>query len=190
MHKQIISTALMLMVGLLSISSTGCFTSTGPSLGLLSIPIPVTPYQQKIREDKYDIHERYARVPILGPLTSGGPAVALDPPSDHEVMAALERARPIQGGMPFMHEEQRNNVRIIKEKIADYVDEPRVVPLVGPVQLHHAHYKCTVFFTQRKIVGYPIPHMLNDEDEVEVIYIDHNHFHAVGDINYGANSNY
>jgi len=190
MNKRIITTFLMLAVGMVSLASTGCFTATGPSLGLLTIPIPVTPYMQKIREDKYDIHERYARVPILGPLSNGAPSVALDPPTDHEVMAALERARPIQGGMPFLHEVQRSNVRIVKEKIADYVDEPRVLPLVGPVQLHHAHYKCTVYFTERKIVGYPIPHTINDDEEVEVLYIDHNHLHQVGEVDYGPSSSY
>lgn len=190
MYKRIATTCLMAAIGVASLASTGCFTTTGPSLGLLSIPIPVTPYQQDLRERQYDIHERYARVPILGPTTHGHEVVALDPPSDHEVMAALERARPISGGMPFMHEVQRNNVRIVKEKIADYIDEPRVIPLIGPARLHHAHYKCTVYFTERKIVGYPIPHTLNDEEEVEVLYIDHNHFHMVGDVNFGPSSNY
>ncbi|MEZ6105964.1 MAG: hypothetical protein R3B96_07560, partial [Pirellulaceae bacterium] len=120
------------MVAAVAVAGTGCIALPGPGLGLLSIPIPVSPYHQKIREDRFEIHERYARVPILGPLTSGGPAVALDPPSDHEVMAALERARPVQGGIPLLHEKQRNNVRIIKEKIADYVDPPRFIPMIGP----------------------------------------------------------
>jgi len=182
MYKRTITTFLLLAVSVSTLASTGCFMAAGPNLGLLSIPIPVTPYMQKIREDKYDIHERYAKVPILDPLTPGAPSSATDVPSDHEVMAALERARPIQGGIPGLHEIQRNNVRIVKEKIADYVDQPRVMPLVGPVQLHHAHYKCTVYFTERKSIGWPIPHTINDEDEVEVIYIDHNHLHRVGPV--------
>ena len=52
-------------------------------------------------------------------------------------MRALEKANPIQGGLPFLHEIQRNNVRIVVEPIADYIDPPRVYPLVGPAQLHH-----------------------------------------------------
>ncbi len=169
---------------------TGCFATNGPTLGILSIPIPVSPYLQKSYEDRFHVHERYGRVPIMGPITSGAPAIALDPPSDDEVWWALERARPVQGGWPFLHEVQRNNVRIIKDKIADYVDPPRVVPLIGPVQLHHAHYKCTVYFTERKIVGWPFPHTLVDEDSVEVLYIDHNHFHMVGDLDFGPSSQY
>jgi hypothetical protein len=163
---------------------------TGPTLGLLSIPIPVTPYLQDKAEDEFWIQERYARVPILGPLTAGGPAVALDPPSDDEVMRALERARPVEGGLPLLYEQQRNNVRIVKEKIADYVDPPRFVPLIGPAQLHHAHYKCTIYFTEVTRVGWPVPHKLTDEDAVEVVYIDHNHFHQVGNVDYGVSTPY
>ena len=109
----------MLLVAAMAVFSSGCFQATGPTLGILSVPIPVSPLWQKQQEDKNYFHERYARVPILGPLTSGGPAVALDPPSDDEVWWALERANSVQGGFPFLNETQRNNVTIVKEKIAD-----------------------------------------------------------------------
>jgi hypothetical protein len=114
----------------------------------------------------------------------------LDEPSDDEIMRALERARPTEGGLPLLHEIQRNSVRIVKEKIADYIDPPRVIPLIGPAQLHHAHYKCTVYFNETTNVGWPIPHRLRNEDAVEVIYIDHNHFHMVGNVDPGTSTNY
>ena len=85
---------------------------------------------------------------------------------------------------------QRNNVVIRKDLIADYVDPPRFYPLIGPAQLHHAHYKCTVYFTEVKRVGWPVPHTLTDEDSVEVIYIDHNHLHMVGNVDTGIGCNY
>ena len=105
-------------------------------------------------------------------------------------MRALERARPVEGGVPLLYEKQRNNVRIVKEKIADYVDPPRFVPTIGPAQLHHAHYKCTIYFTEITHVGWPVPHTLEDEDTQEVIYIDHNHFHMVGNVDPGPNANF
>ena len=180
-----------LVMAALAVSTTGCFQSVGPSLGIFSVPLPVTPYWQKSQEDKFHIHERYARVPILGPITSGGPVKALDPPSDDEVWRALERANQTQGGFPFLNETQRSNVTFIKEKIADYIDPPRVVPLIGPAQLHHAHYKCTAYYKEKRIAGWPIPHTLTDEDSVEVLYIDHNHFHMVGDVDLGkTNTHY
>jgi hypothetical protein len=156
----------------------------------MGIPIPVSPYFQKMKEDQYWEDERYDGVPVLGPLTAGGPATALDEPSDDEIMRAFERARPTQGGLPLLHEIQRNDVRIVKEKIADYVDPPRVVPMIGPAQLHHAHYKCTIFYSENVWVGWPIPHRLRDEEAVEVIYIDHNHFHMVGNVDPGTSPNY
>jgi hypothetical protein len=171
-------------------TTTGCFTAYGPSLGLLSIPVPISPYLQDKLEDEAWDKERYATVPILGPITEGGPVKALDPPSHDEIMRALEQARPIEGGIPFLHEYQRNNVRIVVEPIADYIDPPRNYPLIGPAQLHHAHYKCTVYFTEVTRVGWPIPHTVTNRDAQEVIYIDHNHFHIVGNVDPGANSEY
>lgn len=190
MSKTIYYTVCSLLV-CISLSSTGCVSITdGISMGVMGIPIPVSPYFQKVREDKAWEKERYDAVPILGPITAGGPATALDEPSDDEIMRAFERARPTQGGLPFLHELQRNNVRIVKEKIADYIDPPRFVPLAGPCQLHHAHYKCTVYFSETTHVGWPVPHTLRNEDAVEVIYVDHNHFHMVGNTDPGQNTNY
>jgi hypothetical protein len=191
MKRNIASALWGVVFGLMGLASTGCVGITaGPNMGFIGIPIPVSPYFQDKKEDEFWIAERYDKVPILGPLTAGGPAVALDPPSDDEVMRAFERARPIEGGLPLLHEVQRNNVRIVKEKIADYVDPPRFVPLIGPAQLHHAHYKCTVYYSETTRVGWPVPHTLRDEDAVEVIYIDHNHFHMVGNVDTGVGSNY
>jgi len=171
--------------------STGCVHITsGNSLGPLAIPIPISPLWQKLPEDKFWEEERYNNVPILGPITPGGPATALDEPSDDEVMRAFERAKPTQGGLPLLHEIQRNKVRIVKEKIGDYIDPPRIVPLIGPAQLHHAHYKCTIYYTEITNVGWPVPHRTRDEDAVEVIYIDHNHFHMVGNVDTGTATNY
>ena len=190
MSHKISTAALCGLMALATLSSSGCVGVKGANLGILGIPIPVSPYYQHKKETEHWVHERYDRVPIIGPITSGGPAVALDPPSDDEVMHAFEKARPSEGGLPFLYETQRNNIRIVKEKIADYVDPPRVVPLVGPVQLHHAHYKCTVFYSEAVRVGWPVPHTLKDDDAQECIYIDHNHFHMVGNVDTGATASF
>ncbi|MGE0757595.1 MAG: hypothetical protein AB7F89_15295 [Pirellulaceae bacterium] len=191
MSSKFTNVSLTVLLTAIATTSTGCVgLTTGVDLGFMGIPIPVSPYFQDKKEDEFWNHERYERVPILGPVTAGGPPVALDPPSDDEVVRALERARPIEGGWPLLHEVQRNNVRIVKEKIADYVDPPRFVPAIGPAQLHHAHYKCTVYFTEITYVGWPIPHTLKNEDAQEVIYIDHNHFHMCGNVDTGPGSQY
>ena len=84
----------LLLVGMSFGSGCG-ITSQGPALGFMGIPIPVSPYFQKEKEDQYWMKERYDKVPILGPLTSGGPVTALDPPSDDQIMRAVERAHPL-----------------------------------------------------------------------------------------------
>ena len=164
---------------------TGCGyplnTTYGPT-PQFPVPIPVSPFFQDQYEDKYWMKERYERVPVLGPITSGGPAVALDPPSEDEIIRALIENQHIEGGLPFLWERQHNNVRMTVEPIADYVDPPRVYPLIGPAQLHHAHYKCTIYYTEVTRVGWPVPYTTVDEDASEVIYIDHNHFHMVGNV--------
>lgn len=172
-------------------SSTGCSTNwSGPSLGLWNYPIPVSPWLQDKEEDAFIEHKKYERAPILGPLAAGAPTAAMDEPSDDEVMRKMEEARPIEGGIPFLHEVQWKNVKIVKEPIADYIDPVRVYPLVGPAQLHHAHYKCVVYFTEVTRVGWPVPYTTYDEDAQEVIYIDHDHLHMAGNVNPGPGSNY
>ena len=162
---------------LLSATTGGCISAShGPGI---PIPIPLTPWLQDEEEDQAWEQERYERVPIMGPIIQGGPTAALDPPSDDEVMRALEKARPVERGTPFLWTRQRNNVRIVKKLIADYIDPPRVYPTIGPAQLHHAHYKCVIYFEEVTRNGWPVPYTVRD-DSVEVIYIDHNHLHMVG----------
>lgn len=191
MRRKPFSAALTVLAAVAAVAHSGCIGITeGPNLGFLAVPIPVSPYFQDKKEVDHWTHERYARAPILGPLTAGGPTAAIDPPSDDEVMLALERAAPVSGGLPMLHEVQRNNVTIVKEKIADYIDPPRVYPLLGPAQLHHAHYKCTIYYSEKVRVGWPVPHTLVDQDEVEVIYVDHNHLHMVGNVDTGPGTHY
>jgi len=185
-------TAVTLLLAVVASTQTGCFwlTSQGPNLGPLAIPIPVPVGIQKAKEDQFWNYERYERSPVLGPIPPGGPCEATDEPSDDEVMRALEKARPVQGNWPFLYEIQRNHVRISKCKIADYLDPPRHYPLAGPAQLHHAHYKCTIYFQEVKRIGWPVPHTLVDEDCQEVVYIDHDHLHMVGDVDTGCDANF
>ena len=173
------------------LSASGCGqVILGPNLGLLAYPIPISPYLQKKEEDAYWNHKRYDRAPVLGPIQPGAPCFAIDAPSEDEVMRRLEKARPVQGGIPFLHEVQRGSVKITVEPIADYVDEPRFYPTVGPAQLHHAHYKCTVYYKEKTCVGWPIPYTTVDEDCQEVIYIDHDHLHQVGNVDPGPGTAY
>ncbi len=187
------ASALLGVLTLLALAMTaGCSAEwVGPSLGVFNYPVPISPWLQTRMEDNYIWQERYARMPILGPITPGAPTAALDPPSEDEVMRTLERARPVSGNWPMLYEIQRNNVRIVVEPILDHIDpQPRNVPLVGPCQLHTATYKCIVYFTEVTRVGWPLPYTTVDEDCQEVVYIDHSHLHMVGNVDPGLGTGY
>ena len=90
-----------------------------------------------------------------------------DPPSEAEIWA---KVAPVPMKNAF-YEVQRNNIRIVVEKIADKTDPVKVYPLAGACQLIHRHYKCTVFFDELFWADHPIPFRHVDH-KVKVIYID------------------
>jgi len=116
------------------------------------------------------------RRPIVAAHTCKG----FEPPGDDEVIRALSEKRKLNGAWVQVFEKNSESVRIVKEKIADYIDPPRTYPLIGPAQLHHTHYKCSVYFTESIRVGWPIPHK-SDKEVVEVVYIETKHFHKLDD---------
>lgn len=135
--------------------------------------IPVTPYFSQEIEDTYHEEERYRSVPIFDPIEGeNAPLFCLDIPSADEVMRALPN-NP-KGGVAFLAETSRNNVRIVTELIVDRLDECRFFPMVGPARIHHCHWKCTVFYEETKRSYWPVPFTTTDQVE-EVVYIDHDH---------------
>ncbi|MCA8991272.1 MAG: hypothetical protein KDA69_06275 [Planctomycetaceae bacterium] len=179
-----IAKRLMLLAGLaaLTLPSSGCamaywFTKSALAFSAFwgTTPlIPVTPYFSQQIEDTYWEEERYSKVPILDPIEGeNAPLFCLDPPSPDEVIRALP-SDP-SGGVPFLAETARNNVRMTVDLIVDRVDDCKVVPHVGPVRLHHCHYKCTVYFDQTIRSHWPVPFTHSDNVQ-DVVYIDHDHF--------------
>ena len=167
-------------IALAMLSMTGCAVGTaGPGFGVASIPVPVSPYFQQGYEDLAFEKARYGRVPVLPPITDEN-HIALDEPSDDQIARMLEKVRPVSGGVPGLETTYRNVKGIEKHKISDYVDPPRVVPMIGPAQLHHVHFKCIVYFEEVTQVGWPIPYQIKKDDAMEVLYIDLDHFHRVG----------
>lgn len=168
------------LVLLTSLLASGCVGVVAPvaSIGVASIPVPIAPYFQHGYEELHWENLRYNKVAIMGPVSENH-AIALDPPSDDQVMRALNKVRPVSGSFPFLETIHRTDVRIVKELLADYIDPPALVPLIGPAQLHHAHYKCTIYFIETVNCGWPIPHTLVEEAQ-EVLYIDMDHYHRVG----------
>ena len=129
-------------------------------------------------EDKY-AHKNDFRTPVLPPIREGfPPPICEDPPSEQEVLRAMPR---VTRGVPYVYEEFRDDITIVKNRLVDKIDPPRFFPLVGPAQLHHCHWKCTIYYTETLESGYPFPYHCR-QPRVEVIYIDKDHLHLyVGD---------
>jgi len=154
--------------------------ATAGNFSILPVPVPVSPLWSEQIERACWMKERYERVPILGPIHGEfAPVFCMDPPSDDEVIRRLDEVDEINGGIPFLYEKQRNSIRIVKELLTDKIDECKFFPLAGPAQLHHCHYKCTVYYDKIKRSHWPIPFTTTDET-VEVLYIDHDHLHRCG----------
>ena len=122
--------------------------------------------------------DRYDRVPIPPPLAEGGSDIALDPPSDEKVLKMLESAAPLQGAPSITGEIRPNIVRIVKEKVADYLDPPRVFPLVGLRSCTIAVTSALFFTPEIRAHGRWLT--LRDEGPSEAVYLDKNHLHKVG----------
>ena len=105
-------------------------------------------------------------------------------PSDDEVLRALKVVSATGKEWPFPREVKRDKVRIVKELVEEEVDELRVYPLIGPAQLHHVHYKCSVTCTKTTrffgpidvdrasyvcVLGRQIAKQLNSDDTIEVV---------------------
>jgi hypothetical protein len=161
---------LLIAAVLLPMSQTGCINVLGA--GLLT-PVPVQPWTAERFDDMY-LHKNDHRTPIMPPIRDGFPLpLCEDKPGEREVLRAMPRAAR---GAPYLYEEFRDDIRIRCEKIVDKIDPPRFFPLVGWAQLHHCHWKCTIYYTETVQSDYPFPVKLKKR-RVQVVYIDKDHLH-------------
>ena len=179
--RQLRRWAVLTAICLMTFVNSGCTLSSGFVTVLYEYmlfwetlpPMPISSFHSQRIEDRLWEEERYTRIPILDPIEGeNAPNFCMDPPSDDQVMRALPNDP--SGGIAFVRETHRNNVRIVVEKIVDRLDECKVYPLVGPARLHHCHYKCTVYYDKVIRSHWPIPFTHVDQTE-EVVYIDKDH---------------
>jgi RNA polymerase sigma factor (sigma-70 family) len=93
--------------------------------------------------------------------------VHIGPPSDAEVLQALPA---VPRGVPAVLEVFRDDVSVVTERLARQVDPPRVFPLVGAAELHHLHWKCTVYYNETVESTYPFP-LRSKRPRVEMVFI-------------------
>jgi hypothetical protein len=137
-------------------------------------PIAVQPWVTENLERKYLWNKVDFRTVVMPPIREGfPPPVCEDPPDDAAVLRALE---DVTRGVPYVYEEFRDDIEIITERIVDRIDPPRFYPLIGPAQLHHCHWKCTVYYVGTYESGWPFPVRIR-RPRVQVVYIDKDHLH-------------
>jgi hypothetical protein len=158
------------------VSLTGCLGLPGTfnpfAMGPFT-PIPVQPWMGDRIEEKYDLRRDF-RTPVMPPIPEGGPLpLCEDPPTEREILRALAR---VTRGVPYFYEEFKDDIEFVTERLVDRIDPPRFDPLIGPVQLHHCHWKCTVYWTETIQSDQPFPVKLQKR-RVEVVYIDKDHLH-------------
>jgi hypothetical protein len=135
-------------------------------------PAPMQPWVAERIEERL-LNKNDHRVPILPAIPPGHRPYCEDPPDQQEILRTMPR---VTRGVPYVYEEFRDDIEFTVEKLVDKVDPPRFIPLIGPAQLHHCHWKCTVYFTETIESMYPFPFRVKRR-RAEVVYIDKDHLH-------------
>jgi hypothetical protein len=143
------------------------------SMGVFT-PIPIPPWVTERMEEKYCIQTDF-ETPVMPAIPPGHRPLCEDEPDLARVLRAMPK---VPRGIPYVYEEFRDDIELVNEKLVDVIDPPRFYPLIGPAQLHHCHWKCTVFYTETIQSGYPFPFRCKRR-RTEVIYIDLDHLHLV-----------
>lgn len=141
------------------------------SMGFLT-PVPMQPWVAEQIDERFSAKNDH-RVPVMPAIPPGHRPYCEDPPDKAEILRAMPR---VTRGIPYIYEEFRDDIEFTVEKLVDRVDPPRFFPLLGPAQLHHCHWKCTVYFTETVESTFPLPFRVKRR-RAEVIYIDKDHLH-------------
>ena len=111
-------------------------------------------------------HGSHTRIPLMGPMTAGGKPARIAPPSEVELLSLIRLGSP---NSPFADPNNAARIRIQSDLLADYVDPPRKLPILGATQLHHAHYKFRLSLEGHKTDG---------KKTGLTLFVDHQHWHA------------
>ena len=145
------------------------------SMGIAT-PIPSPPWATENLERKYVLEQDRltARSSCRRSAKASRRRRCEDPPDEATVLRALEDVMPRRA--LHLSRSSATTSRSFNEKIVDRIDPPRFYPLIGPAQLHHCHWKCTVYYTETIESGYPFPVRIK-RPRVQVVYIDKDHLH-------------
>lgn len=136
--------------------------------------VPIPPWVAERLEEKF-YYPNGDRTPILPPLKDGEKRTCAKPPDLAAILRAMASIPSTKVPPYTLH---RGDFDHKVEKLVDHIDPPRFYPLIGLAQLHHVHWRCTVFYTET--VEWPSPLLCTSKRRrSEVIYIDRDHLHRV-----------
>jgi hypothetical protein len=150
------------------------FSGCNPFTMGVFTPIPIPPWVADQIESHLENTSDNNTV-VLGPIPPGYRPLCEDPPDRATILRALP---PVIRGVPYVLEEFHDDADFSVEPLVDEIDPPRFFPLIGPAQLHHCHYKCTVYYTETFVSDWPFPFQTKKR-RIQVVYIDRDHLHVV-----------
>jgi hypothetical protein len=165
----------VLLLGLLA-AGRG-FAAGPPAAGSSSVcgPVAVTPWISNQLEEQLAQKNDW-RTTIIGPIVPGAPPpLCEDAPDEARILRAMPE---LPRGVPCFYEVSHDKFQIVQELLVDEIDPPRFFPLIGLAQLHHCHWKCTIYYDEAIESKYPFPFAIK-RPRVQVVYMDLDHLHAV-----------
>jgi hypothetical protein len=152
----------------------GCpFTGKSPQeerSGLPKITEPVPAVKPKSSKNSGVDH----RTPIIGSIRDDLPRPACEePPDEGTVLRALHKK--LYGGSSS-DQQLHEDTQIVVERLVNKLDAVRLFPLIGPAQMHHCQWKCTVYYYETVETGDP-EQPQSKKPCVQVVYIDTDHLH-------------
>jgi hypothetical protein len=156
------------LVGALTLSWSGQAPAEEPRYSPIQPWVP-TYVEERIRERSDN------DTVVLPPIPPGSTPPCEHPPDRATILRAMPR---VVRGVPYFFEERRDDIDCSVERLVDQIDPPRFYPLVGPAQLHHCHYKCTVSYTEIVESSFPFAFQ-GKRRRTETVYIDRDHLHLV-----------
>ena len=104
----------------------------------------------------------------------------LDPPAPEDVYRTLVFSR-LSNDVVQPTWDQWQHASMVLERMAEFTDPVRVYPLIGPAQLHHAYYKCTITYNNATDQGRRAPGRSAGPPDRQVYYVDYSYLHQVGE---------
>jgi hypothetical protein len=107
-------------------------------------------------------------LPVIVILLALTHATAAQPPTDAQVLRSIA---PVPRGVPFVFEEFRDDILIVKTQVGGKAGPRMLVPLIGPARVVESHWECAVYYTQvvKALVPFPVE---VQKKRVQVVYID------------------